>query len=342
MSQIIPAKIKVLEERQEILLKQYSEVISALNTTLNPAEGPQLQEKSERIWQVVEEVEKQLEDLKSQLAQATSNDLQKIKNWVNCLPHIDYKDARTLARDVFDHLEAKEGGVLFLLQRSTEMGGDLCMTAIKKLLEEKMDDTKIIARPIGFTALERPNEIEFIHKLAGQLNAPLVDDNLEASLDSVLDKLCASVQSGGALIIEVTFTDSKALHPRLLHWLVEKFWCALMARLLMLAPDKLCFTVVLTLVVDGAIEDECHKPHVGCFDTGFDFKKILELPLKNWTIEDIRTWLMRYSGLKLTGTEYVTLAETVYRNGGGGIPASVHRSLLKTLPQMSQAQEANQ
>jgi hypothetical protein len=57
---------------------------------------------------------------------------------------------------------------------------------------------KLLSHEVRLTALDRPTEIEFLHKLGARLNAGLVEGDASASADAVIEKLCDLRGAGGA------------------------------------------------------------------------------------------------------------------------------------------------
>jgi hypothetical protein len=325
-------KLQQLEEDEAVLIKKWAALAEELRLTMDPATKVVLKEKMARVDQEIAENENEQQIIKSQLVDlGVSRPAPQAGNeWERHLPEIDYKQAREIARGAYELLENSQGGVLFLLQRSTEMGGRWCLDGIKEdFIKVARNNGRLISHPIKFMAWQRPNEFEFLRRLAERVNATVVDGDSDVTARAVIDKLCSSVQIGGTLIIEVSFNSSDALHAGLLRWIVEKFWCSFAESLLALTPVKTDFKVVLAVIASGPVAPECLNAHLGCLDPGFDFKKILELPLEKWTKGDIRRWLGRYSGLPLTAPEFDQLAETIYMNSGGGVPSSVHQAFMQ-------------
>ena len=279
------------------------------------------QSKMDRIDQELEEVQRKLQPDDPYRKQALA--------WEQSLPRMDYHKARQIAKDVLRRFEDKEGAVLFMLQRSHDMCGHWCLAALREMVDE--GNGKFIPHNVKFTALERPSEIELLNKLGQCLNAAVIENDVATSLTAVVNKLCDAVQSGGTVFVSIEFPDGHKVSATFLKWFVEEFWCALMQSSINAANECELFKVIIAIVFSSNLPEECVQHYLGSLDPAFDFRKILELPLENWTSEDIRKWLVVHSGLRLTKDQYRQLALTIYDNSNAGLPVSASTYLLSQL-----------
>jgi hypothetical protein len=332
----LEVKKKVLEDDLAVALKKYAATAEQRRTTLDEANRvlldaqlKKLESDLIRIEQELQEVESKLQEVQSKRLQPGDTYRKQALIWDQRLPKMDYQKARQIAKDVLTRFEDKEGAVLFMLQRSHEMCGQWCLAALREMIDE--GNGKFIPHNVKFTALERPSEIELLNKLGHCLDAAVVENDIAASVTAVIDKLYDAVQSGGTVFVSIEFPDGQNVSPTFFKWFVEEFWCALVQSSKAAANKCELFKVIIAIVVSSSLPEECVQAYLGSLDAAFDFRKILELPLENWTSEEIRTWLVKHSGLTLSKVEFSQIALTIYNNSRAGVPVMAYTYLLDHL-----------
>jgi hypothetical protein len=332
-TELLKAQIKAQTNRLTLLLSQYEAVNSQMDSSLDSGQKVLLEKQVEDIEKKIEKAESELKSLNSKLLgqSASTSGLQ--LNWQENLPKIDYKKARTIARDVFTLLEDTEGGVLFLLQNSNPMGGEWCIKGMKNLLDKNNGKFRHI--PIEFSLWDTHDELQLINKFKERLNADTNTADPKQVAINIIETLCKSLQSGSTIFIEITIPDSNALQEKLLPWFVENFWCPLVDKLSKIAPLVRRVKCVTTIVAPSALSAEFTGSLLCCPANKFDQKKVLELPLEKWTESDIEGWLIDYSGLSLDGKKYGQLASYIYSTSDCGLPSSAHTILMNLLSKYS-------
>lgn len=325
---LLEAKKEDIKQRQDLVLKKFAETSATRRLTINPADRVLLDAQIKSLEEEHEQLDRDLQKIDEQLADGSDSYRKRALAWQQTLPNLDYQKARQIAKDVLTRFEDKEGAVLFMLQRSHEMCGHWCLAALREMVDQ--GNGKFISHNVKFTPLERPSEIELLNKLGHCLNA-VVENDIAASVTAVIKKLYEAVQSGGTVFVSIEFPDGQSVSPNFFKWFVEEFWCALVQSSTAAANECELFKVIIAIVVSSSLPDECIQAYLGSLDAAFDFRKILELPLENWTSEDIRKWLVYHSGLTLTRDQFRQLALTIHTNSQAGVPVMAYTYLLDQL-----------
>nr|WP_282453091.1 hypothetical protein [Brasilonema octagenarum] len=146
------------------------------------------------------------------------------------------------------------------------------------------------------------NEIEFSQRLASYLNM-----NSEEPLHKIIKKLCSSLCGGSTVFIKIENWDSVIDKEKFLDWFIEKFWKVLVNELESIFQEYSRIRFIVALTAKSKVFPYCLSiPHF-CTEDTFDSCKILELPLPDWTVEDIRNWLINFRGLSNSKSQQLAL-----------------------------------
>lgn len=250
------------------------------------------------------------------------------------LQKIDFVEAKKAAGLIKEKLNQTGGSVLFLLRRSKRQMGRYC---IEEVLDVIMAEQIIEGQIIGDfrrysvdlgSAISHYNECEFLIRLASYFG-------LEASTDWVAlsqqlrDRIRSSIDQGTTIFLEIKSLDDLLEQEFFLGWFIEEFWKPLMDEVVAVS-QKYRSKFIVALIADSQILSDC-SPDYFCHIRQFDCYKMLELPLPNWTVDDIQDWLMRFRTLSTvmkekTDAELKTMAKKIHRDSEG-TPESVCVSL---------------
>lgn len=312
---------QALEARKATLMREFTLTLQQIERTINEVDRDRLNRQAKSIYQEFEQVEQEL----IQINASGINQNRQYLNWDFHIPRINFKEAVSTAQEIIlncnDHCAA-----LFLVQNSFQMGGKWCVTRIRDLLNETTLDLKHY--PAEFTPSSQLNEIGLLDLLARYVNVEPILDNLDQYSQQIVQKICGSVQSGSIVFIEVRGWEFLYDHPRILRWFINSFWIPLVREL----PDinriyrKVKF--IMIIVADEILPSECIPQSLSCSKEKFHVEKILELPLQNWSMDEIENWLGSYSRLKAQDINRLT--KKVY-GVSNGLPALVYDALSKHL-----------
>ncbi|MBD2122352.1 hypothetical protein H6F68_15795 [Trichocoleus sp. FACHB-262] len=178
------------------------------------------------------------------------------------------------------------------------------------------------------SAISQYNESEFLIRLASHFNIQNSSNSDELS-EKIRKIIQESVDNGTTIFLEIKGLDDLLEKEEFILWFLEKFWKPLIDQVVITSKKyKSKFIVVLT--ANSQILFDC-SPDYFCDDQMFDCYKMLELPLPDWTADDIHDWLIRFRTLsnemrKKTDAELKQIAKKIYRESDG-TPESVCISL---------------
>ena len=72
---------------------------------------------------------------------------------------------------------------------------------------------------------------------------------------------------------------------------------------------------IVALIAKSKVFSDCCSLEYFCVKETFDSRKIIELPLSDWTVQDIKKWLI--SNLGLDNSESLQLAKKIHRESEG-------------------------
>lgn len=324
---MLGAVIEFTQQQAEKRMAQIAEEYAAANHQL----GYALSEVDRvRIRRQMDVLEAEMRDLALRMRQP----------WHNYLARIDYSRATRAFERVNNRLQPQGGAALLLLQNYKALCGQWCVEGLRATLRGQTAHFRSF--PVAIMLGDRLDAYTFLTRLGSHLGCPAPADNDEIALqqmvDTVLQTLCDSLQSGSVYFIELFLRQVDSLCDCFLPWLVEQFWEPLVA---MRWPEVLrknpLAQIVLVVEVEPALRPARLPAALECRPTSFDSTRILELPLQKWTQQEIEAWLLRFSGLTRPAIgktpDYVRqLAARIYSNSRGGTPDTVYYHFLQELP----------
>lgn len=255
----------------------------------------------------------------------TKSIARKTRDWEVDLPRIDYNKAISGFEFVLSKIEAG-GAAMLLWQESYLMGGKWGVAQIKKMLKE--DSRKFRYCPIVLLPHETVDETQVMLSIGRYLNVKVANTDLNDYTRIIIDRICESFQIGSTLFLDLRIRDDLSRNDNFLAWLVKVFWRPLVEKIRTLIESVPLIRCVFLISADGTLARSSLRPSL-VNRHAFSEGKILELQLEKWTVEEIRTWLYKFSDLSLGGTEYEQLAKLIHQNSQGGLPLAVYGQLLE-------------
>lgn len=310
-----------LEKRLEALTEEYSALSAAIENETNPATKTKQKRCLKAVESEMDEIEGKLEGLDSR---------RRLLELQSKLPEIDFELlAETIQKILKDH---GEGGcaALLLFQKSAKMGGEWCAARIRELLRRKTHPGQFRHIPVAFQPTERVEVMTLLRCLGQHLG---IDDpagrELRSFSEHVVQTLCGSLQNGSIVLIECHKCDYFLNETDIFYWIVEDFWGAMVRELAAIAKTYYGVKVIALLFVDDILPAGCFAVDQRCTFEHFQKDRLLEIPLEPWTCEDIKDWIVQYSGLSLLGYQIDLMANKIYRSTLEGLPGLVVHELLK-------------
>lgn len=327
-------------EARDRLLKQFESAAAQYTSTLNAADRVRLQ-------QQMDDLEKQIGALdQSLLASGFPDQASNARRyWETYLPEIDFAEVERIVKELLGRFEAARGGAaLFLLQNAGVMAGDLCAERVRRLANRTADWKHY---PISFAAGDRVNEWTLLRRMGDYVGSEAPggeggqggDSHLAGYAQAIRQKIVGSLQSGSVVFIELNTWDPLGLQSHLMSWFVRDFWHPLVQELPAIAQRHPFVKLIAVIIAQTPLSTDRVPADLWCSCEQFSGERILELPLRAWTPEEIRDWLLHYAGLTGDPPGWEALrveemAQLIHLASGGGQPELVQRKLLQQLEQI--------
>ena len=262
--------------------------------------------------------------------------------WKADLPKIDFEEIIQLVTRILGQIETDQGGAaLFLLQNAQTMEGCLCVERMRRFLVDKTGDFR--PYPVGLTPADQLDAWTFLRLLGEHVGCapPAVDPETERDAqavrtyaENIKETILKSLRCGSVVFLDLRTWDCLSF-AGFLPWFLKDFWRPLVQRLPAVIEQHPMVTFVCAIVAHPPVPADCLTADLCCTEETFDGEKILALPLRPWTVDEIKLWLLRFSGLTappigLDPEDIERMARNIHRPSGGK-PDSVRYALLTNL-----------
>jgi hypothetical protein len=259
--------------------------------------------------------------------------------WQRRIPELDFKRAIGIFNTVLDDLEDSEGAALFLLQDALSMEGHSCVARMRNLLQQKT--IALRSHEIEFVPTDRLSPLDLLRRIGARVGVEIPPAEADAGAlrqhtRAILQKIRGSLQSGCIVFFTLTVWDSLSFRDPFVSWLVGEFWAAIVEEIRAVGRQHPMVKFILVIIVNTPlVPGALPELHI-CKRRRFESHKILELPLQKWTREELKRWLLIYSGLTgapvgLDAEAIDHLSETIYLSSRGGEPSRVAQALMQLL-----------
>ena len=303
------------------LEEELAAVESDLETAPNQSAKRPLEKEAEKLLDKIDELEVKLAKFDSESTDQNVRD----RGLEKALQKIDFVSAKKTARFLKDRLNHEGGAVLFFFQKSKKQMGRYC---VEEMLNVIMGDQIIDGQVVGAyrrysvdldSAISQFNEIEFLIRLASYFNIE-ESSNLDLLSQRLREKIRSSIDDGTTIFLEIKSLDDLLEQADFLGWFIQEFWKPLIDEVVVVS-QKYKSKFIVALIADSHILPECPQEYF-CDDEAFDCYKMLELPLPNWSVEDIHDWLIRFRTLsskiqKNTKADLKRVANKIHRDSEG-------------------------
>jgi L-rhamnose mutarotase len=310
---------KLLKEIQHLNPLGYQAFIDDLNRgkqdLFSQWNSENNEENRNRLYQEIELKEEVISTLK--LQNFTDKQLNLREYWDNKLIEIDFARAKKLIEEIRrDYLDTvNHRYALFLLDNTVAMEGELILKWTRNYLRGCGTWTEPLIHGFAITA----NKEEFIRSLANRCAIPV-----DVEVGVLINKLKSKFRLGEVFFIQIEIPNDNA--SEFVSWFVQDFWHPFTQDL---NGD---FAVVATIAIDCRFQGAGLPDNIFCKGK-FDGRKIKRLPLKNWSQDDVISWLRDHSDLGVRGCsmqQFQEIARGVY-DFARGKPIDTRSALLKNL-----------
>lgn len=294
-----------------------------LETVADERSKIKLDKQAERLLTEIESTESKLAELDAESPDHNVRDrgLEKV------LQKIDFIKEKNTASQIKDRLSKEGGAVLFFLQKSKRQMGRYCLEEVLSvILGDQIIDGQVMGAYRRYSidldsAISQCNEIEFLNRLASHFNISLHEQDGHDDLSRQLrEKIKSSIDDGTTIFLEIRGVDDLLEESDFLAWFIQEFWTPLIDNVTAVS-QKYKSKFIVALVADSHVLSDC-PPDYFCDDNSIDCYKLLELPLPNWSIDDIHDWLVRFRTLSAkvqqkNDAELRKVAQKVHRDSEG-------------------------
>jgi len=328
-------KRQILENSLNKLRQDFEAAINQRDRALAAPDQNRLQRQADEIWEQIEKQNSELESLEltlvnNSVAISKPNSASIQKKLESQLHNIDFKElSKTIDIVLRDHCD---GGcaALLLFQESDTRGGEWCAALIRELLKRVTNEGKFREIPVRFEAREKANSMELLRRIGQYLGIEAKSHDSTNSLSqNVIQTLRRSLQNGSVVMIHCQGCDDIFDEIDEFYRILEDFWRNMVSELEMVS--KQCYEVkIITLLFTGSKPLPDNNPvDYCCTIEQFQKNKLLKLPQEEWTQEDIRVWIARYSVRDdLDPSQIDRMAKRIYESAGG-IPHVIGDKLLQ-------------
>lgn len=314
---------KVLALKKEEL----AAVFAQIGTTTDNVEYLKLNRKAEEI---LSEIEK-LEDKLSQLGASKSDRNIIERKLEKSFQKIDYSETRRIADLIKKQFERDGGAIILFLQRSKKQLGKYCIEElIDVLMSNQIIDGKIEGDykryPIDIGNVNYPpNKAGFIQGISEHLGINEYSD-LEEALTEVRGRIHSSLSIESTIFFEIKGINKLTDREEFLNWFIGKFWQPLIdEENTFLKQNK--NKMIAALIADSQFHINPDSSIEFCHESTLSPDKIIEIPLTDWTLNDIYDWLIRFRYLsisfeKMTQKKIHKMAQEIHEESEG-TPESV-------------------
>ncbi|MET0621823.1 MAG: hypothetical protein ABW250_02475 [Pyrinomonadaceae bacterium] len=240
------------------------------------------------------------------------------------LPMIDFQEAVEVVEGRFGIGGIEGAAGVFIMQNGRPMGGEWCIARIKSRLAMETHEVKYY--PVGFSSGGQLDEWGFLHQLASYVNLGGEYDDITAYARDVTRKIADGLPPGCIAFIEVSHWDYVHPQERVLSWLINDFWVPFVRELPNIHRERRRVRLVLMIVAESSLPPALLDLPVCCKGPAdFHSERVIELALRNWTREEIKAWLEKYTDLEARRIDRTL--EVVYNSSHCGVPGLVRDAL---------------
>lgn len=312
---------------RSILTQRYTSLVYQYEALNNEYDNCLEADRKIIISQKIAQIEADIRALDKHLSEEES------RNILDRLHYIDFKEVIEELQKLLTSLGKLGGATVLVLQDSAAMSGDLLLKRLQEDLRNQSSKFNYIPIPFeeGVTALDERGFLSRLSEYLGLLGSvdQLID--LSEAIDSIIEALCASIQTRSIIFIEVKKWHNLPCQEKVFSWLCADFYPKLSRKIAEVVNQKSWrrVYVFLAIVSDDEFPVECMEG-ISClndksnatYQEGDD--SIFQIRLNNWSQEDIENWL-EFSGLpddKLENT-----ANRLYSRSRQGIPLIVRDAI---------------
>ncbi|MDB9526278.1 hypothetical protein PN498_09800 [Oscillatoria sp. CS-180] len=275
------------------LMDELAAVESDIETAPDALTQGRLEKKAEKLLDKIDDVEVNLAKFDADSPQANVRDRSQEKT----LQKLDFVQAKKTAGLIRDQLSQDGGAVLFFLQKTRKQMGRFCIEEVLNvILGDQIIDGKVVGAYRRYSvdldsAISQLNEAEFLIRLASYFKIEESED-LETLSQQLREKIRTSIDEGTTIFLEIRSLDELIEQADFLRWFIQDFWQPLIDDVAAVS-QKYKSKFIVALIADSQMRLNCSTEYF-CEPGDLDCYKFLELPLPDWSVDDIYDWLITF------------------------------------------------
>jgi inactive STAND/Effector-associated domain 9 len=320
----IRMKANGLNKQIAALSEDHEKLIDQITRTNNDADRLRLKRNADSVFAEVEKLESELEKLNL----SGGSYRQSWNHWDDHIHHIDYDDANKITDALLKKYERKEGVALFFLHSSQKMGGKWFLKSVKSKLKDlplsqwtAPFECRLDSPPGGDSAV-------FLNRLSARFSLQVECKNEQEQIQKLIDKIYEALERSHVFLISITI-DQVRSQDKFLEWFINHFWCVLVNKLSQVKEERPLIRIISVISVESKVANSQIPKDLCCSVKQFAPEKMIELPLKAWTKDQISTWLEAYSNLN--PNEIPEQSESIHSGTENGIPSFVYERLMNKI-----------
>ena len=287
------SRIEFLTKRQAQKIEELGAIGLQLEGTLSKRDELKLDKLAKQLLEEIEKIEEELSGLYNRSDNANERHLSLEKTFQK----IDNDKGKKITKMITQEWGDESGASLLFFQRYTRQNGIYCLNECFDLI---VGDRKIGEEIIGdyrpyeidlSSPVSEFSETEFSQRLLSYFDPSLND------LKQAIKKLSTSLSGGSIIFIKIKNWDELTNKETFITWFINQFWLNLIREIKPIFQEYAKIRIVTVLIAKSQVFDDCCSEEHFCTEEAFDPCRILEIPLPDWSVEDIQKWLINYRGL---------------------------------------------
>ena len=337
-------RLQSLELRLGALVDEYHKNDETLINTLDPVARRKLERQSDVLLAEMERIEKQITRLRrsgqeqpdAAAPRTERRAPQTQPRWDQYLHLIDFQRVvNSFETTIWPPAYLRQRTAMLLFQNGRQMCGDLLVQRLRERITEliqRKQHASLHLHEVVFTAGKALSPDGLLAELGKGLGVtPLPADPIPA----IVARLLRPLQMNSVLLLAVRVLgetdDRAAAFAAFAPWFAGTFWPAL-RQALADSQASLPYARAAAAIVIDLPSPPAHVDHTLCCPPDqFHDQRLIKLPLSNWQLDEIISWLADYSALAEQPDQIEHEARGVFANSGGGTPMLVRYELSRIL-----------
>jgi hypothetical protein len=248
---------------------------------------------------------------------------------------IDFDLAKQIARNLHANFPDDLGASILFLQKTTKHMGQYCLDEMLSIIFERdiqisrsngQGNCKVYTAGLSDVTAEA-TELVFLQKLSEYHGSGTSVDPFTLN-QAFRESFCRSLRSGDRVLILVKDCHLLVDPQSFLNWFVDRFWKPLIEEIQDSVISEYGFIRIVAILTCTSQIDDCHLTTIPfCTIENFNPYHMIDIPLSNWTVNDIQRWLMNVRQLGRNDSE--TKAKQIHAESEG-IPHLICSILKET------------